>query len=101
MNTHTLRNKRHWSPSSEPYATGDVLVRHLHMGWTVQHVELVVFPCTGYRQISVHRFSLAKEGCELQMSVVTNPTVMRLVEEFSCFRMPDCEQQRLVQQTAW
>jgi len=101
MSTQVLKNTRHWSSLSEQYATGDVLLRHLRMGWILENVELAVFPRTGYGQIHVYRFHLIKGKSQLQMSVVANPVVMRLVEESGFANIAHREHSQLVREIAY
>ena len=75
-------NYRHWSPNSQTYAPADVLVRHLRTGWTLEPMAAVeTFYYAGYRRVDVYFFTLKKDDTTLEMPVLGNPAVRRLIEE--------------------
>jgi len=75
-------NYRHWAPNSQTYAPADVLVRHLRTGWTLDPVAAVeTFFYAGYRRVDVYYFTLMNGDTRLEMPVLGNPAVRRLIEE--------------------
>ena len=73
---------RHWSPNSQTYAPADVLVRHLRTGWTLDTIAAVeTFFYAGYRRVDVYYFTLRNGEASLEMPVLGNPAVRRLIEE--------------------
>lgn len=79
---------RHWSPESQPYASGDILVNFLRSGWIPEHsvtVESFYFP--DGRHVNVFRFQLTKGEQTLMIPVIANPIINRLIKEcrIDCF----------------
>src|SRR5579859_506437 len=75
-------NYRHWSPSSQTYAPADVLVRYLRTGWSLDPMAAVeTFFYAGYRRVDVYYFTLRNADQTLEMPVLGNPAVRRLLEE--------------------
>ena len=72
---------RHWSPESEPYASGDVLIQYLRMGWVLDKlvaVETVYH--TAHRRSNVYYFTLQLDDQTLEMPVLSNPVVLDLMK---------------------
>ncbi len=72
---------RHWSPA-EGYAPASVLLRMLAEGWqVVEPVEVTPYWYSEGRHIDVFTFSLARGDDHIQVPVLGNPVVCRLIEE--------------------
>lgn len=73
---------RHWSPESEKFGSGDALLHALDSGW---HIDGVIFRQEfwhrGGRRVPVYHFHLHRADSAVQMAVVENPRVARLVSE--------------------
>jgi hypothetical protein len=73
-------NRRHWSPQSEEYASGEVLLHALEDDW---HVQGVIFRqevwLTGDRRTYVYHLELARGNETLKMKMVNNPFITRLI----------------------
>jgi hypothetical protein len=82
MRSYNPTGARHWSASSEKYTTGDVLLRYLRTGWEPSTVQMHVHSYRGGRCGGVCEFVLKKDHRILIMSVVANPIVIRLVEQY-------------------
>ncbi len=73
---------RHWSPTSQTYAPADVLMSHLQTGWRLDGLAGVEsFWHAGVRRVDVYYFTLVRGDERLEMPVLANPTVFRLIEE--------------------
>jgi hypothetical protein len=73
---------RHWSADSEAYAPADVLLQHLRAGWKLDElVAIETFYYAGYRRSDIYYFTLQKDGKTIEMPVLANPTVFRIVKE--------------------
>ena len=73
---------RHWSPTSQAYAPADVLQRYLRTGWKLENLAAVEsFYYAGYRRVDVYYFTLTRGEEKIDMPVLRNPVVMRLIEE--------------------
>ncbi|MEO1664796.1 MAG: hypothetical protein AAFU54_09170 [Chloroflexota bacterium] len=71
---------RHWSPKSEDFAGGDSLLTALSRGWKVGHtVVREEHWHAGVRLVCVYRFTLRKGDIEINMPVIGNPYVMRML----------------------
>jgi hypothetical protein len=74
--------ERHWSPESQPYAPADVLLNYLHSGWSLETLASVeTFYYAGYRRVDIVHFTLRNGDSILEMPVLSNPAVTRLLEE--------------------
>lgn len=75
------REYRHWSPQSQPYAPGDVLLHLLNDGWSL-HPQVFVqsYRCTSGRHVQVYMFVLLRNQERQLLRVVENPAVRRLVQ---------------------
>jgi len=75
-------DRRHWCPVSEKYAPADVLLQYLREGWELDMLVAVeTFYFAGYRCSDIYYFTLHQEDMTLEMPVLANPIVLRLVEE--------------------
>jgi hypothetical protein len=74
---------RHWSADSEAYAPADVLLQHLRAGWKLDElVAIETFYYAGYRRSDIYYFTLQKDGKTIEMPVLANPAVFRIVKEY-------------------
>ncbi|NDJ78299.1 MAG: hypothetical protein GYB65_18780 [Chloroflexi bacterium] len=74
--------RRHWSPTSQPYAPADVLMQYLSWGWIISPVVgLEEHWHAGVRRVDVFHFELTKENQALVLPVQSNPVVRRLLSE--------------------
>ncbi len=72
---------RHWCPDSEPYASADVLLQYLRMGWVLDKlvaVETVYH--TAHRHSNVYYFTLYHDNQTIEMPVLSNPVVLDLLK---------------------
>lgn len=71
---------RHWSPQSEPYASGEALLQALESGW---QVDGVIFqqevPLGGDRRTYVYHVNLKRDDEQMKMKMVHNPYITRLI----------------------
>ncbi len=82
MELRTNDTRRHWSPSSQPYAPADVLVRYLSSGWQVSPVVgLEEHYHAGVRRVDIYHFELVKGDQQQILPVQSNPVVRRLLTE--------------------
>ena len=73
---------RHWCPVSEKYAPADVLLDYLRDGWELDNLVAVeTFYFAGYRCSDIYYFTLRQEDTILEMPVLANPIVLRLVDQ--------------------
>ena len=73
---------RHWSPASQAYAPADVLQRYLRTGWKLENLAAVEsFYYAGYRRVDIYYFTLKRNEETIEMPVLRNPVVTRLIEE--------------------
>jgi hypothetical protein len=74
---------RHWSPASQAYAPADILQRYLRTGWILENLAAVEsFYYAGYRRVDVYYFRLKRGDESVEMPVLMNPVVTRLIEEY-------------------
>ncbi len=72
---------RHWSPDSEPYASADVLIQYLRLGWIVDKLVAVETVYHSARRSSnVFYFTLSLNGQTIEMPVLANPVVLDLLK---------------------
>ena len=75
-----LDNHRHWCPASETYAPVEVLLRYVRQGWKLDDLvvtETHVF--TSCLCTAIYFFVLRRDGMLIRMPVLTNPIVLRMV----------------------
>ena len=74
---------RHWSRESQTYAPADVLLHLLRAGWSLEPLAAVeTFFYAGYRRVDVYYFTLRHGEETLEMPVLANPAVRRLIEQY-------------------
>ncbi len=72
---------RHWSPESEPYASADVLIQYLRMGWELDKLVAVeTIYHTAHRHSNVYYFTLHLDDQLIEMPVLSNPVVLDLMK---------------------
>ncbi len=72
---------RHWSPESEPYASADVLIQYLRMGWVLDKLVAVeTIYHTAHRRSNVYYFTLHRDEQTVEMPVLANPVVLDLLK---------------------
>ncbi len=85
----TRVHHRHWAPSSQRYAPGDVLLAYLRNGWSLDPVVTVqTVYYSGYRCVEVFHFMLTDGQEVLEMPVVANPRIYQLIEEHRLSLLP-------------
>jgi hypothetical protein len=90
-------NYRHWSPESETYAPGEVLLRYLRDSWTPDNiVNVETFPCSGCRQVEVYFFLLVRGDKRISMPLIANPVVLRLIHEYELTVQRDGEESNIL-----
>jgi hypothetical protein len=73
---------RHWSPTSQPYASADVLLQYLRERWQIyERVEVVLNHCVSRQCIETYNFVLIRDAVYFTMPVLANPVVLRLTRE--------------------
>ena len=73
---------RHWSPASQSYTTAEVLLQYLHCGWEcLQRVTVKVLRCTSSQCVELYLFEIIKGDQHLYVPVVSNPMILRFVQE--------------------
>lgn len=76
------REHRHWSPESQVYAPGDALAHLISDGWQVYGKVIVqTYACLSRSCTQVYHFVLVRNDEHLDLRVVANPAVRRLVQE--------------------
>ena len=84
MDLRTTDTRRHWSPTSQPYAPADVLMRYLANDWQISPVVgLEEHYHAGVRKVEVYHFELVKGDKQQILPVQSNPVVRRLLNERS------------------
>ena len=72
---------RHWSPESESYPPAQVLLQFIRLGWTLDSLVAVEsFYYAGYRSSDVYHFTLLRGTDTIEIPVLANPAVFRVVE---------------------
>ena len=70
----------HWSQESQKYATAATLLIYMRKGWQLApQVAVKSFSYFGGRHINVYYFTLTKDGDQIEMPVLLNPVVRRLI----------------------
>jgi len=74
---------RHWSPESEAYAPGEVLLQYLQDTWTLDNpVRIEAFPRSGCRYVEIYHFVLVRGEERISIPLISNPVVLRLIQEY-------------------
>ncbi len=82
MELRSIDTRRHWSPTSQPYAPADVLMRYLASGWQISPVVgLEEHYHAGVRKVDIYHFELVKDDEHQILPVQSNPVVRRLLKE--------------------
>jgi len=73
---------RHWSATSEPYTSADILQQYLSTGWEIKNPVIIetVYHANN-RHSRLYRFTLRQNGTTVEMPVLATPVVFRVVEE--------------------
>jgi hypothetical protein len=80
---------RHWAPESEKYAGGDALITALRRNWKVAGpVYQEDFWHSGARLVTVYHFTLRCQDGEMDMPVITNPYVRRVLQMIEAQVLP-------------
>lgn len=83
---------RHWNDSSEKYAGGDSLLTALAQGWelgdTVYYEDLWY---AGSRQVTIFHVELHHDGETIDMPVLGNPYIRRMLPEMCSQVLPISE----------
>ena len=70
----------HWSQESQTYATAATLLEYLRQDWQLDPLIAVEsFFHHGGRHVDVYYFTLTQKGRQIEMPVLANPAVFRLV----------------------
>ena len=78
----TEENIHHWSPESQTYAPVDVLMTYLRKGWTLSPLAAIeTHYYAGYRRVDVYYFTLTYIDQRIEIPVLGNPIVTRLLGE--------------------
>lgn len=71
---------RHWSPTSQPFTSAEVLLQHLRDGWQLQdRVTVRTFPCFSRRCVRLYTFLVLLDNRHSTIPVLENPVVLRLI----------------------
>ena len=71
---------QHWAKESEDYAGGDALVTMLSNGWKLKpEVRIEDRFFAGLRSVSVYHLKLERDGEIIDMPVLRNPYVNRII----------------------
>ncbi len=74
---------RHWSAESEPFTGGDALQSALEQGWVmVGHVSYREFDLRESRKVAVFYFRLQRDERTMEMPVIGNPHVLRVIAAY-------------------
>lgn len=77
-------NLHHWSQESQTYATAATLLHYLRRNWELDPLAAVEsFYHYGGRHVDVYYFTLTRRGRQVEMPVLANPPVFRLITQRS------------------
>jgi hypothetical protein len=72
---------RHWCRESEPIAPAEVLLQYLRWGWELDNlVGVEVYYHAGCRRSDVYCFTLGRDDDTIEIPVLANPAVFRVVD---------------------
>lgn len=75
-------NYRHWSPSSQEYASVEVLQQYVRAGWKLDSsVATEEFSCFGANVVRVYYFRLTLGNKNLWIPIIENPAAQSLVRD--------------------
>ena len=73
-------NQHHWEQSSQTYATAATLLHYVRKNWSVEPMVVVQsFDQRGGRYVNVYYFTLTRHAKRIEMPVLANPAVERLI----------------------
>ena len=76
------RDDRHWSPSSQPFASAEILLKYLRDGWQLKRtVAVQLFQCVSRQCIRLYYFSASRDDKSLTIPVIENPIVLRVIRD--------------------
>lgn len=98
QNLHSEDSKRHWCPHCEPFMGGETLLIALEERW---YPKGVIFRQTFWlmhgRQMNVYHVTLQRDNRLIQLKVIENPFVIRLLKQ-SGQQIVQLNEQHLVKQ---
>ncbi|MHB8627751.1 MAG: hypothetical protein ACYDBJ_28865 [Aggregatilineales bacterium] len=75
-------NRHHWSQESQTYATAATLLHYLRRNWQLDPLAAVEsFYHYGGRHVDVYYFTLTRAGRQVEMPVLANPPVFRVITQ--------------------
>ena len=75
-------NRHHWSQESQTYATAATLLHYLRRQWELDSLAAVEsFYHYGGRHVDVYYFTLTRSGRQVEMPVLANPPIFRLITQ--------------------
>jgi hypothetical protein len=76
----TYQTHRHWCPTSEKFASGDALLSLMDAGWRPEQIVfLPEYSLSSGRYARVYQFHLFDDQHMIEMCVVQNPFVERII----------------------
>jgi len=73
-------NQHHWEQSSQIYATAATLLHYVRKHWQTDSLVVVQsFAQRGGRYVNVYYFTLTRNERRIEMPVLANPPVERLI----------------------
>jgi len=76
-------NLQHWCPKSQAFAPAAVLLQHIGAGWKLDEaINVVRRPLGSHRHVDVYHFELYHRDDHMEMPVIANPVVLKLVNEY-------------------
>ncbi|MBK8134755.1 MAG: hypothetical protein KA401_00295 [Anaerolineae bacterium] len=73
---------QHWSPDTEKFGGGDSLITAIMMGWELKQTIYMEYKhFGGNRRVRVYHCRLTNDNQEIEMPVVHNPYVNRLIRQ--------------------
>lgn len=80
LNLHT---PHHWHAESQPYASAHILLRYLYLGWQPDApADMTRVYFNSQRYVNVYRFLLVRGDEQIEMLVLSSPTIGRLLKEW-------------------
>ena len=74
---------RHWHPQLQNYVPGHVLLEYIQTGWKLDdRVEVARFYFGDHRHVDVYHFTLKHDEDQVNIPVLANPAVLKIVEEY-------------------
>lgn len=73
-------NQHHWEQTSQTYATAATLLHYVRKQWKTDALVVVQsFAQRGGRYVNVYYFTLTREDRRIEMPVLANPPIERLI----------------------